>query len=297
VSSTSAESTPTAVVTAPTNDPVIAAAGDIACSPTDGSFNSGNGTASACRQKYTSDLVDNQGFAGTLLLGDNQYENGELANYNASYGPSWGRFKSSTYPAPGNHEYNTAGATGYYNYFGTRAGDPTKGYYSTDIGSWHVIALNSNCGVVSCTAGSAQEQWLRSDLAAHPAACTVAFWHHPRFSSDAEHGNDTAVQPLYQALYDANADLILNGHAHDYERFAPQTATGTADNTRGIREFVVGTGGKSHYGFGTVKANSQVRNGTTFGVLKLTLHANSYDWQFVPEAGQSFTDSGTTACH
>jgi hypothetical protein len=197
-------------------------------------------------------------------------------------------------PSPGNHDYNTAGATGYYGYFGASAGDPAKGYYSYDLGDWHIIVLNSN---IARDTNSAQLAWLRADLAATTKQCVLAYWHHPRFNSGASHGNDTSVQPFWQALYDANADLILNGHEHTYERFAPQTPTGAADATRGIREFVVGTGGASHYSLGTLQPNSQVFNGSTYGVLKLNLFAGGYSWDFVPVAGASFTDSGQASCH
>jgi hypothetical protein len=201
-------------------------------------------------------------------------------------------------PAPGNHEYNTVGASGYYEYFGAAAGDPDKGYYAYDLGPWRMYALNSNCASIGgCGAGSAQEQWLRADLAANPRECVGAYWHHPLFSSG-EHGSSTNTQALFQALYDYNADLVLVGHDHDYERFAPQTAAGVADPARGIREFVVGTGGRSHYPllFGFV-ANSQAANADTFGLLKLTLWATGYSWQFLPEAGKTFTDSGSASCH
>jgi len=196
----------------------------------------------------------------------------------------------------GNHEYQTAGAPGYYGYFGAAAGDPAKGYYSYNMGAWHVVVLNSNCTIVSCAAGSTQEQWLRADLAANPTTCTLAYWHHPRFSSGG-HGNDTTVAPFWQALYDTNADLVLNGHEHEYERFAPQNPSAVADTARGIRELIVGTGGKNETAFGTVQANSEVRMTGTFGVLKLTLRATGYDWQFLPEAGKTFTDSGSGVCH
>ena len=280
----------------PPGDPVVAAAGDIACDPTSGSYNGGLGTASECRQLATSDLLVGHNDAAVLLLGDNQYEDGALAKYQQSYDASWGRVKATTRPAPGNHEYGTAGAAGYYDYFGSAAGDRAKGYYSFDVGTWHLIALNSNCSAVGgCGAGSAQEQWLRADLSAHPAACTLAFWHHPRFSSG-QHRSDTATAALWQALYDANADVVLNGHDHDYERFAPQNPSGTADSTRGIREFVVGSGGRSHYVVGTPQPNSEVRDSTSFGVLRLTLHSTGYDWVFQPAVG-TFTDSGTGACH
>jgi hypothetical protein len=231
-------------------------------------------------------------------LGDNQYPNGELSKYLQSYDPTWGREKPSTYPTPGNHEYNTPGATGYYSYFGALAGDPSKGYYSYDIGSWHIIALNSNCSAIGgCGNNSPQEVWLESDLAAHTNSCTLAYWHHPRFSSGTNHGSNATYDAFWQDLYAAGADVVLAGHEHNYERFAPMNPSGSLDTTNGIREFVVGSGGKSHYGFGAPLSTSEVRNGDTFGVLQLTLHSNSYDWIFVAEAGKTFTDSGTSQCH
>src|SRR6185369_8059226 len=212
--------------------------------------------------------------------------------------PSWGQYKSRTHPVIGNHEYGTANASGYFGYFGAVAGTPGQGYYSYDYGAWHVVVLNSMCANVGgCGVGSPQYNWLAADLAANDEQCTMALWHHPRFSSGSEHGSDPVSQPLYQALYDANADLILTGHDHSYERFAPQTATGVADPVRGIRQFVVGTGGRSHYPLGTLQPNSQVFNGDTYGVLKLQLKPTGYDWQFVPEAGKTFTDSGSDVCH
>ena len=235
------------------------------------------------------------GIAGTVFtLGDNAYDSGSTTEYNNCYHPTWGRQKARTKPVPGNHEYVTANAAGYFGYFGSAFGTSTTGYYSYDLGDWHIVALNSS---VAHEAGSAQEQWLRADLAASTKTCTLAYWHHPRFSSGAGHGNDASMQPVWQALYDANADVILSGHDHDYERFAPQTPSGVADATRGIREFVVGTGGRSHYGLGTLKANSQVFNGDTFGVLKLTLSAGTYAWEFVHVDGGTFADSGTGSCH
>jgi hypothetical protein len=276
-------------------DPIIAAAGDIACDPSDGSFNGGNGTTNNCRQKAVSDLFVGKNFSAVLALGDIQYEDGTSSKYLQSFDPSWGRAKNLIRPAVGNHEYLTAGASGYYNYFGTAAGDKTKGYYSYDIGAWHIIALNSNCSQVGgCGAGSPQEQWLKADLAAHPTMCTLAYWHHPRFSSG-QHGSSTSYDAFWKALYAARAEIVLNGHDHDYERFALQSPSGAAD-PNGIQEFVVGTGGKNHYQFMSVQPNSVVRNPDTYGILKLTLHATSYDWQFVPEPGKTFTDSGTMNC-
>jgi len=208
-----------------------------------------------------------------------------------------------SYPVPGNHDYESGSAAGYFDYFNGvgafsgRAGDRDKGYYSFDLGAWHVIALNSNCSAVGgCGTGSPQEVWLASDLAAHASQCTLAYWHHPRFNSGSA-GNDSTYQPFWQDLYNANADLILAGHSHTYERFAPLDPTGTINTTRGIREIIAGTGGKSFQAFGTIRAGSEARNNTTFGVLKLALYPTRYDWEFDPEPGKPFTDSGSTSCH
>ncbi len=274
----------------------IAAAGDIACDPGSSFFNAGQGSGLNCRQLATSDLLVGAGYAAVLVLGDIQYEDGAYSKFLASYDPSWGRVKSITKPAPGNHEYQSGSAADYYQYFGAAAGDPAKGYYSYDLAGWHIVALNSNCSFVGgCGAGSTQEQWLRDDLAANPASCTLAYWHHPRFSSG-EHGSDSTYTALWQALYDANADLVLVGHDHDYERFAPQTASGGLDLARGIREFVVGSGGKNLRTFPTIRANSEARDVTSLGVLELTLGASAYEWRFRAAVG-SFTDSGSASCH
>ena len=288
------------------SDPVIAAAGDIACDPSTSAFNNGLGNPNACRQKYTSDLLVNAGLAAVLDLGDNQYYCGGYQAYVQAYDPSWGRVKAITHPSVGNHEYLTsggtdcsasnAGAAGYFQYFGAAAGTPGQGYYSFDIGAWHIIALNTNCGNAGgCGSTSPQYKWLQADLAAHPNLCTLAYWHIPLYSSGGRANNNSLA--LWQLLYNNNADLILNGHDHIYERFAPQNASGGVDQVRGMREFVVGTGGADHTSLTTIAANSEVRDTSTFGVLMLTLHADSYDWQFVPEAGKTFTDSGTQACH
>ena len=278
----------------PTSYPVVAAAGDIACDPASTYFNGGAGKDGRCQQGATSDLLLDPQVAKVLVLGDAQYEDATLSAFRASYDPSWGRVKAKTRPAVGNHEYRQPGARDYFTYFGSAAGDPAKGYYSYDVGGWHLVALNSNCAVVSCAAGSAQEKWLRADLAAHPAACTLAYWHHPRFSSG-KHGNTSAVKPLYQALYDARAEVVLAGHDHSYERFARQDASGVAD-ARGLRSFVVGTGGKNHYAIETPKANSEVRDGDSHGVLKLTLRPDGYDWRFVDAGTKAVRDSGSDAC-
>ena len=240
------------------------------------------------------------GPTGTVApLGDLIAENGAPADFANCYGPAWGKYKSRTRPTVGNHEDTGTVATAYYNYFGAAAGPAGKGYYSYDLGTWHVVVLNANCSVVpgGCGAGSPQETWLKADLAAHPATCTLAYWHQPLFTSGAVHPGATDMRPMWQDLYNAGAEIVLNGHSHQYERFAPQTPTGAADQAHGIREFVVGTGGVSHYAFGTIAANSQVRNNTTFGVLKLTLNPGSYSWKFLPVAGKTFTDSGTGTCH
>jgi hypothetical protein len=235
---------------------------------------------------------------GTVMaLGDLAYPNGTPADFKC-YHKTWGRVKDRTRPAVGNHEFHSTGASYYFQYFGNAAGDPKTGYYSYDLGTWHIVVLNSECQEVGgCEAGSSQEKWLRADLAAHPVGCTLAYFHKPRFSSGLNHGNDPEVGAFWQALYDYNAELILNGHDHDYERFAPQDPGGNADPKRGIREFVVGTGGKNHREFGIHKSNSEVRNNDAFGVLKLTLKTTGYDWKFIPEAGKTFTDSGSGSCH
>jgi hypothetical protein len=263
-------------------DPVFVGAGDIA------SLTPGD--------DRTADLLD--GIPGTVFtLGDDAYPDGSPSDFADFYAPTWGRDKARTHPAVGNHEYNTPGAAGYYAYFGAAAGDPTKGYYGFDLGAWHIIVLNGNCDFVSCAAGSPQEGWLRAELAAHTNLCIAALWHQPRFSSGSEHGNYPAVAAFWDDLYAANAEIVLNGHDHDYERFAPQAPDQSADPARGIREFVVGTGGVGEQPFDAAQPNSEVRNTDSHGVLKLTLHPTSYDWQFVPVVGDTFTDSGTGSCH
>ncbi len=290
----------------PGHDPVIAAAGDIACDPASAPFNGGLGTDVACGEQRTSDLLVAARPTAVLPLGDEQYPCGGDAAFLQSYDPTWGRVKAITHPVPGNQEYNTGGpdcdpsggAGGYFRYFGKAAGEPGKGWYSFDLGSWHLIALNANCADVEggCDAGSPQERWLRADLAADRARCTLAFWHQPRFSSGSN-GNDTDVAAFWSDLFRAGADVVLNGHDHGYERFAPQDADQTAD-PGGIREFVVGTGGDDHGSFPrSPEPNSEVRNADSFGVLELTLHPSSYDWSFVPAAGDSFTDAGSGTCH
>jgi acid phosphatase type 7 len=275
----------------------IAAAGDIACDPRSSAFRGGLGRRRECRQLATSRLLTGRRYAAILALGDLQYEDGAYSRFLASYHRSWGRLRAKTRPVPGNHEYQSGSADGYFRYFGAAAGDPAKGYYSFELGRWHVVALNSNCSAAGgCEAGSAQESWLRADLAQHASArCTLAYWHHPRFSSG-EHGGDATYTAFWRALYEANADVVLAGHDHDYERFAPQTPSGELDRARGIREFVVGTGGKSLRTFPTVRPNSVARDVTSFGVLELTLGNGAYAWRFRPAVG-SFTDRGSARCH
>lgn len=270
-------------------DPILVGAGDIATCWSD---------ADEATAQLLDDLFAPNPPGRVMTLGDNAYDSGTLQEYQDCYEPTWGRHKSRTVPSAGNHEYGTTNAQGYFDYFGAAAGEFGKGYYSYDLGTWHIVVLNSNCMKVGgCTTDSAQYQWLVDDLAQTTAPCTLAYWHRPRFSSGTEHGSSTRMKAAWQALYDAGAEVIVVGHEHHYERFAPQTATGVADAAQGIRQFVVGTGGADLYPLGPPIANSEVQNATTHGVLKLTLHPTSYTWEFLPIAGQTFTDSGSTVCH
>jgi hypothetical protein len=246
------------------------------------------------QDELTAQLLDN--IPGTVYtVGDNAYPNGSANDYNNCYQPTWGRHKARTHPAVGDNEYSTSGASGYFNYFGAAAGNPGQGYYSYNLGGWHIITLNSNCSQIGgCGPSSPQGQWLQADLAANPSACILAIHHEALFSSK---GGDIDLRDLWVPLYQAGADVVLSGHRHMYERFAQQNPDGVADPGRGIRQFVVGTGGSGLTSAPTsILPNSQVRNNTAHGVLKLTLHPTSYDWQFVPIAGQTFTDSGSTQC-
>ncbi|MBC7895674.1 MAG: metallophosphoesterase [Cytophagaceae bacterium] len=274
---------------------VVVAVGDIVC---------GADTAGKlCVDEETAALTAQSNPTAVLALGDLQYEDGAYSDYMTYYDQSWGAFKSITYPVPGNHEYHTSGASGYFDYFNGvgvatgRAGTRGKGYYSTNIGGWHVVMLNNNCnGVGGCGVGSPQEQWLRADLAANPAACTLAAWHIPRFSSG-DHGSNPNSTALWQALYEFGADVVLVGHDHNYERFAPQTAQGNRDDAYGIREFVVGTGGEELKPESVPVPHSEVHDYTSMGVLRLTLHADSYAWRFVSIPGHTLADTGSTQCH
>jgi len=243
-------------------------------------------------REATAKLLDR--IPGTVFTaGDNAYPDGTDADYAQKYNPTWGRHRARTKPSPGNHEYNTSGATGYYKYFGALAGPSSRGYYSYDLGDWHIISLNSN---IDMSAGSTQERWLRADLAASNKECTLAYWHHPRFSAG-KHGSSTKSQDIYQALYEAGAEVVVVGHDHNYQRFAPQTADGQLDRQRGIRQFVAGMGGASHYSFSSPIANTEAYNTDTYGVLKLTLGPGTYQWEFVPVAGKTYRDSGSGTCH
>ena len=275
---------PAPEVPSPTEPPVLLAAGDIA----------------KCNREedaLTGYLLDvNPGIV--LGIGDNDQVAGSLQQFNDCYGPTWGRHKDRIYPVPGNHEYYTGGANGYFTYFGDRA-TPLEpgcrkecgGFYSFNYGGWHIVALNSE---IPSDPGTPQEQWLRADLAANPSVCTLAYWHRARFSS----GDHLSVagQGLWAALYDFGADIVLSGHDHDYERFAPQNPSGQLDNARGIRQFVVGTGGTNLTSFKFIQPNSEVRDHDTWGILKLTLHPDRYDWEFLPIPGQTWTDTGTANC-
>jgi hypothetical protein len=249
----------------------------------------GAGDISKCsndNDAKTASLVS--GISGTVFTtGDNVYETGVSKQFIDCYKPTWGQFKDRTQPVPGNHEYKNSGAAGYYKYFNVPE------YYAYDRGTWRIYALNSE---IDTSADSTQVKWLKADLASNPKKCVMAYWHRPRWSSGNTHGNNSKVQALWTVLYNANAELVVNGHEHNYERFAEMNKNGEAVD-QGLREIVAGTGGASHYGFGTIEAASRARNDNTYGVLKLTLRPGGYDWEFIPVAGQSYTDSGSTNCH
>lgn len=270
----------------PSGDPapvVLAGAGDIA-------------DCSLAGAGQTSDLLLRE--SGSIFtLGDNAYQDGSTADYSACYEPTWGRVKDRTIlPVAGNHDWNTAGAAGYRAYFGAAATPAGVTWSSRDVGAWHVIVLDSDCAKVGgCGPESEQGRWLASDLAASTARCTLALWHHPRFSSG-EHGNDPLVDPLWRQLHAAGVDLVVNGHDHDYERFAPMDGAGNLQRPGGMREIVVGTGGAALRPFHTLAANSEFRLAGSWGVLRLTLHPANYDWEFLPVAGAA-ADGGSTPCH
>ncbi|HUR15636.1 MAG TPA: metallophosphoesterase [Mycobacteriales bacterium] len=308
-------------------DPVVAAAGDISCDTSDKNYRGGRGTGRNCMMAATSDLLVKLAPAAVLPLGDVQYQCGEKAQFEASYAKSWGRLKSRTRPAIGNHEYGREcgrnDPSDYFDYFGPSAGRRYEGWYSYDIGSWHLIALNSECryggrtrGPGGCATGSAQETWLRKDLATSKALCTLAYWHEPRWSSG-QHGDAQQMTDIWNDLVGARVELVLSGHNHDYERFgrlgrspadpeasSSSTTTGKPSYQQptpdplGTRQFVVGTGGRNHYGFSVPQLTGQeVRDSSSYGVLALTLGVGRYSWEFLPVAGGSFTDSGSDVCH
>jgi len=260
-------------------DEVFVGAGDIGWCGSDGGPN------------LTAPLLDR--IPGTVFsAGDGAYLFGSSEDYRNCYDPSWGRQKARTRPVPGNHDYETLGAAGYFAYFGASAGPPGLGYYSYGLGAWHIVALDSE---ISAFPGSPQEQWLRADLTVNPSKCALAYFHTPVFGSGTN-GSNPHMQVVWRVLYEFGVDVVINGHNHSYERFAPQDPDGEFDSARGIREFVAGTGGAPLTGFPRIRPNSEVRS-STWGVLKLTLAANRYDWEFVPVAGASFSDSGNGICH
>jgi hypothetical protein len=278
-------------------DPLLVAVGDVACAPESAI------TSDACEQAATARLVEAARPTNVAILGDIQYEHATLPEFMGpgAFNETWSALKPLIRAVPGNHEYSSSPtAAGYFEYFGSTAGPAGRGYYSYRLGNWHVIALNSSCsdicrdantGVVS----SAELRWLKSDLAYVHGQCILAYWHHPRFSSTVGLGEELGVSPLWRLLYRAKADVVLNGHAHDYERFALQDWKGRP-TPRGIREFVVGTGGKSHFHFARPSRTSERRDEHDFGVLLLGLHPERYAWRFVTVHG-AVVDRGSNVCH
>lgn len=267
--------------------PLLIGAGDIA-------------TCYSYGAEATAQLIEEYPTAEVFSTGDSNQGSGSLDEYEMCFDPTWGRFKERIHPVPGNHDYVTPRAAGYFDYFGPAAGERGKGYYAYEVGDWLVIALNSVCIEIQggCGVGSPQETWLRRLLETSTKKCSAAYWHYPLFTSGSSYGPSYEMAPLYQALYDGGVEIVMSGHNHIYERFAPQTTRGVKDLDYGVRQFNVGTGGASHYGVGwKISANSEVRNTDTFGVLKLTLKPDSYDWEFLPEEGEIFTDQGSTDCH
>jgi hypothetical protein len=281
---------------------VIGAAGDIACP----SLNRAGWSdeelrdyRNSCRYPATADLLAALHPDAVLPLGDNQYPDGALASYRSAYNSTWGKLKMITYPVVGNHEYGSPGAHGFFAYFASVLGSNHEGYYSYDLGSWHVIALNSECtqpDIGGCQAGSDEERWLKADLAAHPAACTLAYWHQPRFSSG-NHGSNTDYRAFWEDLYAAGVDVVLNGHDHDYERFQPLRPDGRIDPAQGITEFVVGTGGASLSRFHGRELGSAVQVSGMYGVLGLTLGPGQFSWKFLSASEQPSPDGGSARCH
>jgi hypothetical protein len=279
--------------------------GDIACAPADPNYNAGNGVPGKCHMKVTAGLGQSLSPDAVLALGDEQYNSGNLNDFRASYDPSWGQVKGITKPTVGNHEYGTSGAGGYFTYFGPVASGGSSctsgcgGYYSFDLGTWHIVSINTECtrinGGVGCATGSPQEKWLKADLAAHSNLCTLVFGHRPRWSSNSFASSD--IGPLITDMYQAGVDVYASGHSHSYERFHPQSDTG-ASVTNGVTQIVVGTGGSFFTGFGTIVPNSVIHKSNIFGVLKVTLHPGSWDWKFVTDSSTPWTgDSGSDSCY
>jgi hypothetical protein len=267
----------------PARDPIITAAGDIA------------DRQPSAATRATARLIVEIRPTVALTLGDNQYPGASLEDFRAGYGRTWGAFLERTRPTLGNHEYEgDPAASGYFDYFRRRAPDR---YYSFDVGTWHVISLDSNCWLVPRCSPNRQVRWLRNDLSEHRARCTLAYWHHPRWSSGSGDANVAYVAPLVRLLYNAGAEVILSGHQHNYERFAPQTPGGKLDPATGLIQFVVGTGGKSLSRLGPRGANSVAASDRTFGVLQMTLHPDGYDFVFKPVLGGAFRDAGSANCH
>lgn len=276
---TAAEPTPALLDAAlPSDDPVLVGAGDIA-------------DCSSKGDERTARLLDN--IPGTVFTaGDNAYDSGTVTQFHQCYKPTWGRHRARTRPSPGNHDYKTKGASAYFNYFGALAGPPGRGYYSYDLGTWHIISLNS---MKVANPSDAQYEWLKQDLLDHPTTCTLAYWHHPVFSSGPQ-GNDLRrMGEVWKLLDSSGADVVIAGHSHAYERFAKQDINAQPDSN-GLREFVVGTGGRYFIPLAATQPNSEVRNDKTKGVMKMTLHPTGYDWQFVPAGTGTFTDSGSDSC-
>jgi hypothetical protein len=276
----------------------LAAAGDIACDPTNAFFRAGHGVGAWCRAAAVEKVIRGIDPDAVIPLGDEQYDYGAYRAFRTSYGRSWGQERFRTYAVPGNHEYeSSASARGYFRYFGRHAGPSRRGYYSVRLGAWRLIMLDSNCSFVSCAGGSKQYRWLQTLLQNHPDRCSIAMIHHPLVSSGPHGDDESHARPLWKLLYRGGVDVALVGHDHIYERFAPVDASGAKDRSTGIREFVVGTGGAQHYWIGAVHRYSQVRNAKTFGVLALRLAAGSYSWRFRHIRGATFTDAGSGACH
>jgi acid phosphatase type 7 len=287
---TTAQTTASAPAAVPgPRHPRLVAAGDIACPPRQ------RPSPISCRQAQTAALVRSLNPDLVAVLGDLQYPSGSLSHFRRSFGASWGRLGPRLRPVPGNHEYQTRGAAGYFAYFGRAARPRGRSWYSYDLGDWHLVALDSQCTGGSCRSGGAQERFLRADLARTRKRCVLAYWHHPRFSSGI-HGDDRLVAPLFEALYRARAEVVLSGHDHGYERLAPLNPAGRVDTGRGVRSFVVGTGGFDLRPILRRRAGSERRHTRSFGVLELTLRPDGYDWRFRAEPGAAFTDSGSGRC-